>query len=448
MAPGRISFVPRLPTVMILLALFISLLARTSDAQGYSAGPVVRHTRSVDTPGGQAGADIVVAKDGSGDFTTVQAALDAVRPGTPSRWSVIYIESGVYWERVVMNESLHHVMLVGANGRKGDRAKITFAKTMPSGGGLDDSATFRLLANDVVVWNVVFENAYGPGDMGGRAEQALAIQVEGTRVAFFQCTFLGYQDTLYAANGLQYYRSCTIFGRMDFVFGNAKAVFDQCRFRLVYWGGAYFAQAREQGEDTGFVVWGGSLSPYGKGPIRPGYLARAWGAYSTVVFVKTYFDVGSVREEGWSYVGGYSNTQNVIFGAYKCYGPGYNSSLWEHNGREMSAAEAAPYMSPDYVNKDKWIPYDPINLMPAAGSTAVGGVGAARDPNSPVQSIGAHGQRQARGTGSAGRGSSSGGTSRGHSPSPSPVHSSGGTAKGHRSPRNATTGTGTHGNTT
>ncbi|CAI5517045.1 unnamed protein product [Closterium sp. Naga37s-1] len=228
---------------------------------------------------------------------------------------------------------------------------------------------------------------------------------------------------------------------MDFVFGNAKAVFDQCRFRLVYWGGAYFAQARDQGEDTGFVVWGGSLSPYGKGPIRPGFLARAWGAYSTVVFVKTYFDVGSVREEGWSFVGGYSNTQNVIFGAYKCFGPGYNSSLWEHNGREMSTAEAAPYMSPDYINKGKWIPYNPLNLMPAAGSSAVGSVGTARDPKSPVESIGARGQRQPRGTGSTGRGNGTGGTSRGQSPSHSPVKSSGGTTKARGSPRNGTTGT-------
>ncbi|CAI5992976.1 unnamed protein product [Closterium sp. NIES-64] len=300
---------------------------------------------------GKGGADIVVAKDGSGDFTTISEALKAAWSGKRDRFTVILIRAGVYEEQPVMPTSLHHVALVGEMAGSG--AKVT-SSNAAGDSSLDECATFQLLASDVVVSNIIFENAHGPGKQGGDEDQALAIKVAGTRVAFYGCTFLGYQDTLYAASGLQYYKGCNIHGRMDFVFGNAKAVFEDCNFRLVYWGGAYFAQARGKEQNTGFVIKGGSLRPYGKGPIKPGYLARSWGDYSTVIFINTYFAEASVRAEGWSYVSGYKDMDTVTFGAYGCSGPGYNASAWEI-GTEMSAEEVKPYLSNDYINKMNWI---------------------------------------------------------------------------------------------
>ncbi|CAI5507464.1 unnamed protein product, partial [Closterium sp. Naga37s-1] len=311
-------------------------------------------------------------------------ALKAAWSGKRDRFTVILIRAGVYEEQPVMPTSLHHVALVGEMAGSG--AKVT-SSNAAGDSSLDECATFQLLASDVVVSNIIFENAHGPGKQGGDEDQALAIKVAGTRVAFYGCTFLGYQDTLYAASGLQYYKGCSkyirfldmyrtssidhhclcdltvvspacaradIHGRMDFVFGNAKAVFEDCNFRLVYWGGAYFAQARGKEQNTGFVIKGGSLRPYGKGPIKPGYLARSWGDYSTVIFINTYFAEASVRAEGWSYVSGYKDMDTVTFGAYGCSGPGYNASAWEI-GTEMSAEEVKPYLSNDYINKMNWI---------------------------------------------------------------------------------------------
>ncbi|CAI5991421.1 unnamed protein product [Closterium sp. NIES-65] len=174
------------------------------------------------------------------------------------------------------------------------------------------------------------------------------------------------KDTLYAVSGLQYYKNCVIQGRVDFVFGNAKALFHHCEFNLVYWGGGYFAQSREKGDDTGYVILGGSLSPLGKGPIKPGYLARSWGKYSTTIFVNTYFAAGSVRPEGWGYVQGNKKLRHVTFAVYGCYGPGYDTSKWEDTAIILTASKAAPYSSIAYVNQGGWIT-DPNVLVRGVG---------------------------------------------------------------------------------
>ncbi|GJP49817.1 hypothetical protein CLOM_g8984, partial [Closterium sp. NIES-68] len=163
-------------------------------------------------------------------------------------------------------------------------------------------------------------------------------------------------------------------GRVDFVFGDAKALFHNCQFHLVYWGGGYFAQSRQKGEDTGFVVLGGSLSPLGKGPIKPGYLARSWGKYSTTIFINTFFAAGSVRAEGWGYVGGNKRMHHVTFAAYGCYGPGYNTTGWDDNAVILTAAEAAPYSSISYVNQGGWIA-DPNTLVRGVGGKVNNGGG-------------------------------------------------------------------------
>ncbi|CAI5484946.1 unnamed protein product [Closterium sp. Yama58-4] len=199
-----------------------------------------------------------------------------------------------------------------------------------------------------------------------KGDQAVAVKAAGTRVAFYGCTFLGYQDTLYAVSGLQYYKNCVIQGRVDFVFGNAKALFHNCKFNLVYWGGGYFAQSREKGDDTGYVILGGSLSPLGPGPIKPGYLARSWGKYSTTIFVNTYFAAGSVRPEGWGYVEGNKKLRHVTFAVYGCYGPGYDTTKWEDTAKILKPAEAAPYSSISYVNQGGWIT-DPNVLVRGVG---------------------------------------------------------------------------------
>ncbi|CAI7903084.1 unnamed protein product [Closterium sp. NIES-53] len=428
---------------------------------------------------GGAGADIVVAKDGTGQYTTIQEAFTAARSGNRNRFFVIFIKAGIYEEQPTLPVNLRFIGLVGE--RAGSGVKIT-SSGAAGDSSLDECATFRLLASDVVVSNIIFENAHGPGEQGGDEDQAVAMKVAGTRVAFYGCTFLGYQSLLnlpFFSGSLPCSHSrsflpprdpsrilCTlqsacnttrtavrspnlgpafsvcsalarpsanyllthlrlhltsfpispassdpspppplpprrlpppnpdspvshnppvIQGRVDFVFGNAKALFHDCKFRLVYWGGGYFAQARDKGQDTGFVVLGGSLKPFGKGPIKPGYLARSWGDYSTVVFVNTMFATGSVRAEGWGFVNGYEDTDSLTFGAYGCYGPGYNTTEWESFAKVMTAAEAAPFSSINYVNQGGWI-VDPNALVRGVGGWVNNGNGKAGGGKKPADS--------------------------------------------------------------
>ncbi|CAI5981160.1 unnamed protein product [Closterium sp. NIES-65] len=412
--------------VCLLIAVVALLLASRAGA---------KKPRVDAAAAGGAGADIIVAKDGTGQYTTIQEAFTAARSGNRNRFFVIFIKAGIYEEQPTLPANLRFIGLVGE--RAGSGVKIT-SSGAAGDSSLDECATFRLLASDVVISNIIFENAHGPGEQGGDEDQAVAMKVAGTRVAFYGCTFLGYQDTLYATIGLQYYKNCSTYfhpspalppcsclfrlsahasshashlfsrlprllrfprqpplpashnppviqGRVDFVFGNAKALFHDCKFRLVYWGGGYFAQARDKGQDTGFVVLGGSLKPFGKGPIKPGYLARSWGDYSTVVFVNTMFAAGSVRAEGWGFVSGYEDTDSLTFGAYGCYGPGYNTTGWESFAKVMTAAEAAPYSSINYVNQGGWI-VDPNALVRGVGGLVNNGNGKGGGRKKPAAS--------------------------------------------------------------
>ena len=63
---------------------------------------------------------------------------------------------------------------------------------------------------------------------GSSNEQAMALRSTSHLSAFYQCRFEGFQDTLFVGNGTQFYRSCEIYGSVDFIFGDAAAVFQNC----------------------------------------------------------------------------------------------------------------------------------------------------------------------------------------------------------------------------
>jgi pectinesterase len=170
--------------------------------------------------------DVVVAQDGSGDFLTVQAAINAAPAGRTAPYT-IFIKNGKYVEVVNIPSSKPFLQLIGESV---SNTIITFnnfsGKPMPGGGtfGTANSATVTIAAADVVAINITFENTTG------ESPQALAINVTGERVAFKNCRFLGGQDTVFAGgNGArQYFRNCYIDGTVDFIFGDARAVFDSC----------------------------------------------------------------------------------------------------------------------------------------------------------------------------------------------------------------------------
>ncbi len=196
------------------------LITSILTAQNYING---KNTEPVFHPDS---ADFVVAQDGSGDFVTVQAAIDAV-PAYRKKRTTIFIRNGVYQEKLVLPANKQLVSMIGESAEKtiltyGDWAQKNTAFGEET--GTSGSASFFVYGQDFYAANLTFRNSAGP------VGQAVAAHVSGDRCVFYNCRFLGFQDTLftYADNSRQYYRNCYIEGTTDFIFGWSTAVFEEC----------------------------------------------------------------------------------------------------------------------------------------------------------------------------------------------------------------------------
>jgi len=237
-------------------------------------------------------ANAVVAADGSGDYRTVQDAINAVPQNTSAanRW-VIFIKTGTYRELIYVQREKRFVTLVGEDPARtvltyNLNANMTGADRKPIG-------TFRtpstvIDADDFIAENLTFENTAGP------VGQALALRVDGDRVVFRNCRFLGWQDTIFLNRGRQYFEDSFIAGHVDFIFGGATAFFERCHLHCRRDG--YITAASTPPEQPyGFVFAHGRIT--GDPGVKT-YLGRPWRDFAQVTFLTVEMsDV--VRPEGW-----------------------------------------------------------------------------------------------------------------------------------------------------
>ena len=259
--------------------------------------------------------DFVVAKDGSGDFFTIQEAIDAVPDFRKNVRTTILVRKGVYKEKLVVPPSKINLSLVGEAGAVltyddyADKPNRFGEKTGTSG-----SATCYLYAPDCYVENLTFENSSGP------VGQAVACFVSADRVYFKHCRFLGFQDTLYTyGKGCrQYYEDCYIEGTVDFIFGWSTAVFDRCHIHSK--GNGYVtAPSTDQGQRYGYVFYDCRLTA-DEGVDRV-YLSRPWRPYAQAVFVRCDLD-GHILPEGWNDWGKKDVDKTVFYAEYQSRGAG------------------------------------------------------------------------------------------------------------------------------
>ncbi|KAM0945722.1 putative pectinesterase [Dioscorea sansibarensis] len=234
----------------------------------------------------------------TGDFTTIQAAIDSLPLINVAR-VVIRVNAGTYREKVNISPLRAFITIQGAGADKtviqwGDTAKTLGAngKTM----GTFNSATFAINAPYFIAKNITFKNTNPIPKPGEKGLQAAALRISGDRAAFVGCKFLGAQDTLYDHVGRHYYKDCYIEGSVDFIFGNALSLFEGCHVHAIaekY--GALTAQSRMSFlENTGFSFVRCRVT--GSGVL---YLGRAWGYFSRVVFAYTYMD-NIIIPRGWN----------------------------------------------------------------------------------------------------------------------------------------------------
>ncbi|CAN0902557.1 Probable pectinesterase/pectinesterase inhibitor 59 [Linum grandiflorum] len=269
--------------------------------------------------------DTVVAKDGSGNFKTVQAAVDLAAKRDDFREKfIIRVKKGVYEETIEVLDSNHNVWLVG------DGIGVTIITGNRSVGSGNyttfSSATAGIDGARFVARGITFRNTAGP-----EKRQAVALRSASDLAVFYQCSFQGYQDTLFIQTQRQFFRECHLSGTVDFIFGNAAAVFQNClifvRRPMDGQINTITAQGRQNSfEHTGFSIHGSKILPSPElKPVAdkfPTYLGRPWMRYSRTVVMKSYMD-GIVSPDGWSKWGGTDFALNSLyFGEYNNTGAG------------------------------------------------------------------------------------------------------------------------------
>lgn len=261
--------------------------------------------------------DFVVAKDGSGDFFTIQEAINAVPDFRKAGRTTILVRKGVYKEKVVIPESKINIALLGEEGAvltNDDYAskKNRFGEEMSTSG----SSTCYIYAPDFYAENITFENT------AGRVGQAVACFVSGDRAYFKNCRFLGNQDTLYTygKDSRQFYDHCYIEGTVDFIFGWSTALFKECVIHSL--GNGYVtAPATDQGKKYGYVFLNCTLT--GAEEAQRVYLSRPWRPYAQAVYI--HCELGKhILPEGWNNWGKKTNEQTVFYAEYQNRGAGAN----------------------------------------------------------------------------------------------------------------------------
>jgi pectinesterase len=296
-------------------------------------------------------ADATVAPNGDGQFKSVQDAINAA-PQTTSRlkpW-VIHVKPGVYKELIYVQREKRFVRLVGDDPEKTILTYNLNANMLGQDGkiiGTFRTASTFIDADDFTAENLTFENSAGP------VGQALAIRVEGDRVTFRNCRFLGWQDTILANRGRQYFEGCYIAGHVDFIFGGATAFFERCHIHCLRNG--YITAASTPAEQSfGFVFSHCKIT--GEGPDVKTYLGRPWRAFASVVFLNTEMSE-VVRPVGWHNWDKPDREKTSRYAEFRSTGPGVQKESRVSWSRQLSATEARSFT----VNKvlrgaDGWNP--------------------------------------------------------------------------------------------
>ena len=288
--------------------------------------------------------DFVVAKDGSGDFFTVQEAVNAAPDYCKQDETTIYIKDGVYEEKVTIPTNKQRLHLIGQSAEKTVITWSDFAQKIgPTGYEMGTSATSTvfLYASDFLAENLTIENAAGEGKSIG---QACAITVDGDRVAFVNCRFVANQDTIYTygKGQRQYFKGCWIEGTTDFIFGASTCWFEDCTI-LSKKNSYVTAASTPEREEFGYVFNNCRLI-HDENTDKV-YLGRPWRSFAKTVFINC--ELGDhILKEGWHNWGKPYAEKTTFYAEYGSKGPGAASKKervkWSHQLKDKDLGKYTP----------------------------------------------------------------------------------------------------------
>ncbi|KAL1339520.1 pectinesterase-like [Arachis duranensis] len=308
--------------------------------------------------------NVVVAKDGSGQFKTVLEAINSYPKNYTGRY-IIYVKAGVYDEYITVDKKFKNLFIYGDGNTK---TIITGRKNFHEGTKTMRTSTFSTNADDFIAKSIAFENT-----AGAEGHQAVALRVQGDRSAFFDCAMRGYQDTLYAHAHRQFYRNCEISGTIDFIFGYGTTLIQNSRIivrkPMSNQQNIVVADGTDQKNmPTGIVLQNceimadSTLYP-DRLTVRT-FLARPWKAFSRAVFIEN--TIGDlIQPQGyipWN-PPTEANTDNCYFVEYGNTGAGANAGARAPFAKGIiSKDEASQFLAEPWIQASTWVPATGISF--------------------------------------------------------------------------------------
>ncbi|KAG4917208.1 hypothetical protein AAZX31_02G008300 [Glycine max] len=298
-----------------------------------------------------------VAKDGSGQFTTVLDAINSYPKKHQGRY-IIYVKAGIYDEYITVDKKKPNLFIYGDGPTN---TIITGRKNFHEGTKTMRTATFSTVAEDFMAKSIAFENT-----AGAEGHQAVALRVQGDRSVFFDCAMRGYQDTLYAHAHRQFYRNCEISGTIDFIFGYSTTLIQNSKIlvRKPMANQQNIVVADGTGQKnmpTGIVLHNCEIMPdptllADRLSVKT-YLARPWKAFSRAVFIENV--IGDlIQPDGyipWNPIE--PNTQDCYFAEFGNTGPGSVAQARAKFGKGLiSKQEAAQFTAEPWLQASTWLP--------------------------------------------------------------------------------------------
>lgn len=276
--------------------------------------------------------EMTVAKDGSGDYTSIQAAVDASK-SFPYERITIHIKNGVYHEKVKVHSWNPKISFIGESKEKTIITNDDYFDKIDRGrNSTFFTYTLRINANDFHAENLTIKNT------AGQVGQAVALHVEGDRATFKNCRILGNQDTIYLAGegSRQYFKDSYIEGTTDFIFGQATAVFEDCEIHSK--ANSYVtAASTPESQAFGFVFKDCKLTA--DSDVTKVYLGRPWRKYARTVFLNCWLG-DHIRPKGWDNWSNPANEKTAFYAEFNSSGPGAAPQKrvgWSHQLTEQQA---------------------------------------------------------------------------------------------------------------
>lgn len=291
---------------------------------------------------------IVVSRDGTGNFRTLQEAIESAR-AFMDYTVTIYVKNGVYKEKVIVPSWVENIDIIGEDR---DKTIITY----DDHANINKMGTFRTYTVKVEGSDITFKNLTIENN-AAQLGQAVALHTEGDRLKFINCRILGNQDTIYTGAKFTrlYFKDCYIDGTTDFIFGPSTALFEDC---IIHSKRNSYVTAASTPKEAKY----GYVFKHCKLTAEPGvdkvYLGRPWRPYAYTLFIEC--ELGKhIVLAGWHNWGKQSNEETARYMEYKNTGEGANASERVAWSKQLTKKEAeAVTVDAIFRTQSDWDPID------------------------------------------------------------------------------------------